>query len=158
MLVFLITISDEELVASWYRPILLVEIMQISHVWNPLLGYRSCFLSYWISPAPNWHKNLTMGSDCQLFYINECVHEWVCVCNYMCHSMSFHSLLLARWLALSHLIVLPISTARNCVFVLTMRACLVNKIAEVEQGGPGSQVLNEPLGERRRDGRWATFY
>lgn len=90
-----------------------------------------------------------MASDCQLFYMNECVHEGVRVCNYMCHSMSSHSLLLARWLALSHPIVFPISTARNCVFVLTMRACFVDKIAEVEQGGPGSQVLNEPLGERR---------
>lgn len=48
----------------------------------------------------------------------------------------------------------PIITASNCV--LTMRACFVDKIAEVEQGGPGSQVLNEPLREKeteRKEGR-----
>lgn len=43
----------------------------------------------------------------------------------------------------------PIITASNCVLVLTMRACFVDKIAEVEQGGPGSQVLNEPLRKKK---------
>lgn len=34
---------------------------------------------------------------------------------------------------------------------LTVGAGLVNKVAEVEQGGPGGQVLNEPLrGKRSR--------
>lgn len=32
-----------------------------------------------------------------------------------------------------------------------MRARFVDKIAEVEQGGPGSQVLNEPLGVRETE-------
>ncbi|KAF3849744.1 hypothetical protein F7725_019463 [Dissostichus mawsoni] len=36
-----------------------------------------------------------------------------------------------------------------CDIVLTVRASFVDEIAEVEQGGPGSQVLNEPLRERK---------
>ena len=31
-----------------------------------------------------------------------------------------------------------------------MRARFVNEIAEVEQGGPGSQVLNKPLKKREK--------
>lgn len=38
---------------------------------------------------------------------------------------------------------------KQCLFFnLTMRASFVNEIAEVEQGGPGRQVLNEPLRTR----------
>lgn len=70
------------------------------------------------------------------------------VCLQLHVSFRVHSLLFARWLRVSHLIVLPKVAASNCVRVLTMRACFVDEIAEVEQGGPGSQVLNEPLRER----------
>lgn len=48
---------------------------------------------------------------------------------------------------LSHLFLFPICTAKYCIVGLTMRASFVDKIAEVEQGGPGGQVLNEPLRE-----------
>ena len=37
-------------------------------------------------------------------------------------------------------------------FVLTVRAGFVDKVAEVEQGGPGSQVLNESLRKRQKTG------
>ena len=46
--------------------------------------------------------------------------------------------------------MLPVSLfSRYCDIVLTVRASFVYEIAEVEQGGPGSQVLNEPLRERK---------
>lgn len=83
------------------------------------------------------------------------------VCLQLHVSFRVHSLLYARWLRVSHLIVLPKVAASNCVRVLTMRACFVDEIAEVEQGGPGSQVLNEPLRERereRKESRRTTFY
>lgn len=73
------------------------------------------------------------------------------VCLQLRVSFRVHSLLFARWLRVSHLIVLPKVAASNCVRVLTMRACFVDEVAEVEQGGPGSQVLNEPLRERERE-------
>lgn len=60
------------------------------------------------------------------------------VCLQLRVSFHVHPLLFARWLSLSHLIVFPKITASNCELVLTMRACFVDKIAEVEQGGPGS--------------------
>lgn len=34
-------------------------------------------------------------------------------------------------------------------YILTMGARFVNKVAEVEQGGPGGQVLNKPLEKNR---------
>lgn len=73
------------------------------------------------------------------------------VCLQLRVSFRVHSLLFARWLRVSRLIVLPKVAASNCMRVLTMRACFVDEIAEVEQGGPGSQVLNEPLRERERE-------
>lgn len=43
-----------------------------------------------------------------------------------------------------------ICIGRYCDAVLTVGACFVDKIAEIEQGGPGSQVLNEPLRKRKK--------
>lgn len=69
------------------------------------------------------------------------------LCMHMCeyNYMSTPSYLADGFL--SHLFLFPICTARYCIVVLTMRAGFVDKIAEVEQGGPGGQVLNEPLRE-----------
>lgn len=39
----------------------------------------------------------------------------------------------------------------RCSSALTVRAGFVDKVAEVEQGGPGGQVLNEPLRKRNKN-------
>lgn len=82
-------------------------------------------------------------------YKRVCAEMSVCLQLHL--SIHIQSLLFARWLSLSNLIVLPIITASHCVLVLTMRARFVDKIAEIEQGGPGSQILNEPLRERESE-------
>lgn len=41
-------------------------------------------------------------------------------------------------------------TTVSDLLVLTVRASFVDKVAEVEQGGPRSQVLNEPLRKRQK--------
>ena len=55
---------------------------------------------------------------------------------------------------------LPVSDlhfAGHCSSAPTVRAGFVDKVAEVEQGGPGSQVLDEPLRKRNKNGgrRWS---
>lgn len=87
-----------------------------------------------------------------------CMH--VCTCVSACDHVQ--SLLFARWLSLS--LSLPAAIfciAWHCVVVVfTVGTGFVDKIAEVEQGGPGSQVLNEPLRKRRKitthsyNGQW----
>ena len=42
------------------------------------------------------------------------------------------------------------NTSSSGSSALTVRAGFVNEIAEVEQGGPGSQVLNKPLKKREK--------
>lgn len=54
--------------------------------------------------------------------------------------------LFARWLDFP-----PVRGVCHCV--LTVGAGFVNKVTEVEQGGPGGQVLNEPLRKRLKQQR-----
>lgn len=55
--------------------------------------------------------------------------------------------LFARWL------YFPPPRLQSVSRVLTVGAGFVNKVTEVEQGGPGGQVLNEPLRKRMKQQR-----
>lgn len=70
-----------------------------------------------------------------------------CACVFVYDRMSSPSYLPDSSLCVS---LFLICIARYCDAVLTVGAGFVDKIAEVEQGGPGSQVLNEPLRKREK--------
>lgn len=72
-----------------------------------------------------------------------CLHA--CVYNYTRVILSRPSYLPDGSLLCSSLPVSELHFTGHSSSALTVRAGFVDKVAEVEQGGPGSQVLNEPL-------------
>ncbi len=76
--------------------------------------------------------------------LHACLHEFQCVYNYMCLIMYSPSYLPDGSLCV-YLPLILICITRYWDVVFTVRAGFVNKVAEVEQGSPGSQILDEPL-------------